>query len=396
MKVGIVCPYSFAVPGGVQNHVIDLAKALLARGHEVSVLAPADGESDLPHFVQHSGRAVGVPFNGSVARLQFGPVSYTRVRRWIRDGDFDVLHLHEPVVPSLSMIALKVADGPIVATFHMSTPKSWTMLGFRPVLRPLFEKITAKIAVSDLARRVQVEHLGGNAVEIPNGVDVPFYAGAEPLPGYPREGGTIGFVGRFTEERKGMPVLLDALRQLAPSMPGLRLLVIGRGDGEELAEAAGPELADRIDLLGQVDDVTKARALRSVDVYCAPNLGGESFGMILTEAMAAGTPVVASALDSFRRVLGDSDDSGSDAAGSGVLVPIGDAAALAGELRGLLSSPQRLADLSAAGTARVQQYDWSTVCAQILRVYETAVAANPRHVVEVDAVDTGELPGVDA
>src|SRR5690606_32601132 len=137
-----------------------------------------------------SGRAVGVPFNGSVARLQFGPVAYARVRRWLRENSFDVLHLHEPVVPSLSMLALKVADGPIVATFHMSTSKSLTMLGFRTVLRPLFEKITARIAVSELARRVQVEHLGGNAVEIPNGVDVPFYAQAEPLDGYPRPGTT--------------------------------------------------------------------------------------------------------------------------------------------------------------------------------------------------------------
>jgi phosphatidylinositol alpha-mannosyltransferase len=372
VKVGIVCPYSYAVPGGVQNHVADLAKALLARGHEVSVLAPAAADSELPHFVQQSGRAVGVPFNGSVARLQFGPVAYARVRRWIQENEFDVLHLHEPVVPSLSMIALKVADGPIVATFHMSTEKSWTMLGFRPVLGPLFEKITAKIAVSELARRVQVEHLGGNAVEIPNGVDVPFYASAEPLPGYPRAGGTVAFVGRFTEQRKGMPVLLDALRRLAPSMPGLRLLVVGGGEGEQLMAAAGPELAARIDLLGQVDDATKARALRSVDVYCAPNLGGESFGMILTEAMAAGTPVLASALDSFRRVLDDGT--------AGVLAPIGDAAALAAELRELLGNPARRAELTAAGNARVRQYDWSTVCAQVLRVYEAAVAADPRRV----------------
>jgi len=372
VKVGIVCPYSYAVPGGVQNHVADLAKALLARGHEVSVLAPAAADSELPHFVQQSGRAVGVPFNGSVARLQFGPVAYARVRRWIQENEFDVLHLHEPVVPSLSMIALKVADGPIVATFHMSTEKSWTMLGFRPVLGPLFEKITAKIAVSELARRVQVEHLGGNAVEIPNGVDVPFYASAEPLPGYPRAGGTVAFVGRFTEQRKGMPVLLDALRRLAPELPGLRLLVVGGGEGEQLMAAAGPELAARIDLLGQVDDATKARALRSVDVYCAPNLGGESFGMILTEAMAAGTPVLASALDSFRRVLDDGK--------AGVLAPIGDAAALATELRELLGNPARRAELTAAGNARVRQYDWSTVGAQVLRVYEAAVAADPRRV----------------
>ncbi|OZM72456.1 alpha-(1-2)-phosphatidylinositol mannosyltransferase [Amycolatopsis antarctica] len=373
MRVGIVCPYSFDVPGGVQGHVVDLARALIARGHTVSVLAPAaDDDADLPDFVYPAGKALGIPYNGSVARLQFGPVSYARVRRWLRDNAFDVLHLHEPTAPSLSMLALKIADGPIVATFHTSTPRSRTLTAFQPVLRPLLEKITARIAVSALARRVQVEHLGGDAVEIPNGVDAAFFAAAEPLPGYPREGGTIGFVGRFTEPRKGMGVLLDALRSLAAELPELRLLIVGRGEAEELRKLAGPVLADRIDLLGQADDATKARALRSVDVYCAPNTGGESFGMILTEAMAAGTPVLASGLDSFRRVLDDGR--------AGVLAPTGDAAALAAALRDLLADPRRRAELSAAGRERVAVFDWPVVATQVVRVYETAVAADPRRV----------------
>lgn len=374
MKIGIVCPYSFAVPGGVQGHVVDLATALLRRGHEVSVLAPAAADAELPDFVHATGRAVGVPFNGAIARLQFGPVAYARVRRWIAANDFDVLHLHEPVVPSLSLLALKIADGPIVATFHMSTSRSRAMLGVRPFLRPLLEKITARIAVSVLARRVQVEHLGGDAVEIPNGVDVPFYAGAQPLDGYPSARPTIGFVGRFTEHRKGMPVLLEAMRQLVPVLPDLRLLVAGRGAAEELYRLAGPELADHIEVLGQVDNETKARMLRSVDVYCAPNLGGESFGMILTEAMAAGTAVVASGLDSFRRVLDDG--------AAGVLSPVGDAGALAASLQELLVDDDRRAALAATGSARVAEFDWARVCEQVLRTYETAIAADPRRVGE--------------
>ncbi|EHR51633.1 glycosyltransferase [Saccharomonospora marina XMU15] len=372
MKVGIVCPYSFDVPGGVQGHVVDLSRALLALGHTVSVLAPSDEGAELPAFVHPAGRSLGVRYNGSVARLQFGPVSYARVRRWIRDNDFDVLHLHEPAAPSLSLLALKVADGPIVATFHTSTPRSRTLSAFQPVLRPLLEKITARIAVSALARRVQVEHLGGDAVEIPNGVDVAAFADAKPLAGYPRQGGTIGFVGRFGEPRKGMAVLLEAMRLLCAELPRLRLLVVGRGEPEALRRLAGPDLFERIELLGQVDDTTKARALRSVDVYCAPNTGGESFGMILTEAMAAGTPVVASALDSFRRVLDDGR--------CGVLTPIADAPALAGALRELLADPQRRARLSAAATDRVAAFDWRTVVKQVLRVYETAIAADPRKV----------------
>lgn len=372
MRIGIVCPYSFDVPGGVQGHVVDLARALRALGHTVSVLAPGDEDAAVPDFVHPAGRALGIRYNGSVARLQFGPVSYARVRRWLRDNDFDVLHLHEPVAPSLSLLALTVAEGPIVATFHTSTPRSRTLLAFQPVLRPLLEKVTARIAVSALARRVQVEHLGGDAVEIPNGVDVSAFADAVPLDGYPRPGGTIGFVGRFTEPRKGMGVLLDAMRILAPELPDLRLLVVGRGEAEELRRQAGPALADRIDLLGQVDDVTKARALRSVDVYCAPNIGGESFGMILTEAMAAQTPVVASALDSFRRVLDDGR--------AGVLTPVGDPSALAAALRDVLADPVRRARLQAAATDRVAMYDWRNVVRQVLLVYEIAIAADPRKV----------------
>ncbi|GAA1026787.1 glycosyltransferase family 4 protein [Amycolatopsis albidoflavus] len=370
LKIGIVCPYSFDVPGGVQGHVIDLARALLERGHRVSVLAPADEDAQLPDFVHPAGKALGIPYNGSVARLQFGPVSYARVRRWIRENGFDVLHLHEPAAPSLSLLALKVADGPIVATFHTATTRSRTLAAFQPVLRPLLEKITARIAVSALARRVQVEHAGGDAVEIPNGVDVEFFSRALPLDGYPRAGGTIGFVGRFTEPRKGMDVLLEAARRLLPEFEDLRLLVVGRGEPDQLRRMAGPQLWPHIELLGQVDDETKARALRSVDVYCAPNTGGESFGMILTEAMAAGTPVLASGLDSFRRVLDDGH--------AGMLTTTGDPASLADGLRELLGDPARRASLAAAAGERVTAYDWAVVVTQVLRVYETAIAADPR------------------
>jgi phosphatidyl-myo-inositol alpha-mannosyltransferase len=375
MRIGVVCPYSFEVPGGVQSHVVDLARALRALGHEVEVLGPADEETPLPDFVRPTGRAVRIPYNGSVARLSFGPVSFARVRRWIRDHDFDVLHLHEPTAPSLSMLALMLADGPIVATFHTSTTRSRTLAAFQSVLQPFLEKITARIAVSALARRVQVEHLGGDAVEIPNGVDVPFFDNALPLPGYPLPGGTVGFVGRYTEPRKGMPVLLDALRLLEPELPQVRLLVVGRGDADELKLRAGAGLADRLVLLGQVDDATKARALRSVDVYCAPNTGGESFGVILTEAMSAGAPVVASDLNAFRRVLDDGR--------TGVLTPVGDPGALAAALRRLLTDPVLRVELAGTARRRVAAYDWSVVAGQVLRVYEQAIAADPRRVGEV-------------
>jgi phosphatidyl-myo-inositol alpha-mannosyltransferase len=396
LRIGIVCPYSLDVPGGVQSHVLDLARALIRLGHSVSVLAPADderlpGDPPLPPFVTPAGRAVSVPYNGSVARITFGPVSYHRVRRWLADHTFDVLHLHEPGTFSLSSLALFEAEGPIVATFHTSTERSRATLVFARPINALMEKVTARIAVSPMARRVQVEHLGGDAVEIPNGVDVPLFATGPLLPGFPRPGHTVGFLGRFGEPRKGMAVLLDALRRLAPDRPDLRLLVVGRGDADALRRAAGPDLADRLDVLGGVDDATKAAALRSMDVYCAPNIGGESFGMVLTEALAAGTPVVASDLGAFRAVLrgestdeGDQDGGDRDAAGppveAGVLFPTGDAAALADALATLLDDPARRAALHVAGQARAAEFDWPVVAAAVLRVYRAAVAADPRRV----------------
>jgi phosphatidylinositol alpha-mannosyltransferase len=378
MRVGLVCPYSFDIPGGVQAHVADLARTLIGLGHHVSVLAPGEDDTptELPEFLVPAGRSMPIKYNGSVARLSFGPVSYTRVRRWIRAGRFDVLHVHEPVAPSLSMLALMVADGPIVATFHTANPRSRMLLAFQGMLQPFLEKITGRIAVSELARQVQVEHLGGDAVIIPNGVDVQFFARATPLPGYPRAGGTIGFIGRYDEPRKGMSVLLDALRLLVPTRPDLQLLVAGGGDEKDLREDAGPELAGTLRLLGRVSDEDKAAMLRSVDIYCAPNTGGESFGIILTEAMSAGAPVVASDLDAFRRVL--------DGGIAGVLARVGDAPALADALARVLDDPGRRALLAAQGRRVVASYDWPVVAATVVKVYETVMAADPRAVVEAD------------
>src|SRR6202012_1891175 len=195
MRIGMVCPYSFDVPGGVQSHVLQLAELMRDRGHDVSVLAPASPHVSLPEYVVSAGKAIPIPYNGSVARLQFGPAVHGRVRRWLTEGEFDVLHLHEPNAPSLSMWALRIAEGPIVATFHTSTTKSLTLSVFQGLLRPLQEKILGRIAVSDVARRWQMEALGTDAVEIPNGVDVDSLASAAPLDGYPRPGKTVVVLG---------------------------------------------------------------------------------------------------------------------------------------------------------------------------------------------------------
>ena len=372
MRVGLVCPYAWDVPGGVQGHVRDLAAALLRLGHEVSVLTPADDPTtaDLPSHVVPAGRTVPVPYNGSVARLAFGPLALARTRRWLRTGGFDVLHLHEPTVPSLPMLACFAATGPMVATFHTATARSRALQVFGTALQPGLEKITGRIAVSPAARQVVVEHLGGDAVLVPNGVDVARFAGARPLPGR-SPGSTVVFLGRIDEPRKGLSVLLAALPALARARPDVRLLIAGPGDRSVLRVPAGHE--HRVQWLGQVPEADKPAVYASGAVYCAPNTHGESFGMVLTEAMSAGAAVVASDLEAFRHVLSASSGAGS----AGVLTPVGDAEALAAALAGLLADPARQARLVARGRLVVQAFDWTTVTRSVVQVYETVASAAP-------------------
>jgi len=317
-----------------------------------------------------------LPYNGSVARIAFGPVSTARVRRWLSRGKFDVLHVHEPMVLSLSLLAVLSARGPVVATFHTAMVRSRALAAAQGLMQLVIEKITARIAVSELARRVQVEHLGGGAVLIPNGVAVAKYATAEPLPGWPGVGGTLGFLGRFTESRKGFNLLRTAFVALAPHRPGLRLLVAGPGNRDDLYEQFPAGLHDRIEFLGLVSEPVKARMLHSVDIYVAPNTGGESFGMILTEAMAAGATIAASDLDAFRRVL--------DGGRAGALFPNGDAGALTELLGALLDDPERRAELAACAKIAVAAFDWRSVANRVLEVYATAIEATDGRVFDAE------------
>ncbi|HUR13609.1 MAG TPA: glycosyltransferase family 4 protein [Mycobacteriales bacterium] len=383
MRVGLVCPYTWDVPGGVQAHVRDLAECLIEMGHQVSVLAPVDeaDEADLPAYLVPAGRTVPVPYNGSVARLCFGPVSLTRTRRWLRKGRFDVLHLHEPTVPSLSMLACFAARGSMVATFHTATARSRALQVFGTTLQPGLEKITGRIAVSPAARRVVVEHLGHDAVLVPNGVYVDRFAGAPPLDGLPA-GPRLVFLGRIDEPRKGLSVLLEALPAIAARVPDVQLLVAGPGDVDDVRDDVDPRVTDRVHLLGLVSEADKPRVYASGDLYVAPNTHGESFGIVLIEAMATGTPVVASDLPAFRRVLDDGE--------AGALFPVGDAEALAASVVALLLDGERRRQLSVAASRVVQAYDWHHVARQVVEVYETVAAAAP---VELD--ETADEPDVE-
>ncbi len=369
MRVGLVCPYSFDVPGGVQNHVKGLSESLRSSGCEVSVLAPSSVEAALPEYVFPAGRAVPVPYNGSVARLTFGPLSMARTRRWLREGDFDVLHVHEPTTPSLSLLALWAAEVRTVATFHTATVRSRAMAASVGVLRPALEKISARITVSEPARATLTAHLGADSVLIPNGVFVDRFATATPDPELAQGNGTVVFLGRFDEPRKGLNLLLTAFVDIAETRPGVRLLVAGRGEVEAARRLIPPRHRQAVRFLGVVDDATRARLLASADVFVAPNTGGESCGLDLLEAMAAGAPVVASDIEAFELVC--------EYGRLGALFPNGEPAGLACAVLSALAGDPARARARAAQVA-VRRYDWATVTRRILQVYETVVS-EPRN-----------------
>jgi phosphatidylinositol alpha-mannosyltransferase len=369
LRIGLVCPYSLDIPGGVQNHVRDLAAVLNDRGHRVAVLAPGEPSDDLPAYVTTTGKAMPVRFNGSVARVAFGPRAVSRVRRWLADGHIDVLHVHEPAAPSVSMLALWASDVPVVATFHSAMPRSRVMSSTASLLRPTMEKITARVAVSEAARATLVQHVGGEPIVISNGVYVQAFTEAAPRPEWQRPGPTIAFLGRIDEPRKGLAVLLEAFPAVLARHPSARLLVAGRGDPDERIDVA-PEVRSRVEFLGQVSDADRGRLLASATVYVAPHTGGESFGIVLVEAMAAGAPVVASALPAFRAVLGGGE--------LGALFDVGDAADLAGVLGGLLDDEPRRTALAARARTAAWRYDWSALVPDVEAVYAAVTAGSPK------------------
>jgi len=367
MRIGIVCPYSLDRPGGVQLHVLELAEALIGRGHEVSVLAPAGDETEVPSYVFSAGRSVPIRFNGSTARVTFGLVSAARVRLWLGEGEFDVVHLHEPGAASLALIAMWARVGPTVATFHTSNDDSRIMRLGKPWIKPGYEELDARIAVSPSAAATISEHLHIEATHIiPNGVDTSAFVNATPTSRWlgTADAPTIGILGRMDEPRKGLDDFLDMIPLVRRDIPHARFLVAGRFSDRVAARAAraGAEV------IGELDEPAKASFMSSVDVYCAPNLGGESFGIVLVEAMAAGAAVVASDLTAFKDVA--------TAKGGGYAVElhrVGEAQDLARAVTGLLSDPQRRADLATRGREVAAAFDWSNVAPRVEATYRDAI-----------------------
>lgn len=368
LKIGIVCPYSWDTPGGVQNHIRDLAEFLIAAGHDVSVLSPAMDETSLPSYVVSAGKPISIPYNGAVARVLFGPVAFARVRQWISQGGFDLLHLHEPAIPSISLLACWAADGPMVGTFHAAAKRQKIIFAIGPILEPAIEKLSARIAVSEAARLTLTDHLDTDAVIVPNGIYASRYA-----QGRRREhwsGNTIGFIGRFEEPRKGLSVLLDALPVIARFAPDVRVIVAGPGDSKEIASQIDPQLRHRFEFLGKISEEDKADFMSSVALYVAPNTGGESFGIILAEALAGGACVVASDIPAFDDLLGHGK--------YGALFESESSTDLAKVVIALLRDEKKRSELAIAGKLHAQRFDWNAVAEQIFSIYEMSIVGSEK------------------
>jgi phosphatidylinositol alpha-mannosyltransferase len=369
MRIAIVCPYAWDRFGGVQTHVRAQAATLRARGHEITVIAPRtwsrsdrDGDLDPTGEVVRIGRTISIPANGSMAPIAFGPWAAAGVRRALADFNPEVVHLHEPLIPSLSGLALLNPPAPCVGTFHASSDSSLAYWVARPILRGAMARLRIRIVVSDAARDLICRYFPGDYEVIPNGVEVARYATASPVDlGANR---TVLFLGRI-ERRKGLEVLVQALTRLRDLES--KLIVGGTGPEERACRSLAARLGVDVQFIGGVHDDVKAGIFRSAHVYCAPALGGESFGIVLIEAMAAGTPVVCSDLPGFRAV----------AEGAAALVPPGDPGRLADALRRVLTDDRRARSMSETGRAIADRYDWSRLAERLEDVYVRA-AAGPR------------------
>jgi len=381
MRIGIVCPYSWDIPGGVSAHVNDLAQALIRMGHYVSVLAPAEFDELLPDFVVSTGKPRAVKYNGSTARLSFGPLVARKVSKWIEEGDFDVLHVNEPLSPSLSVLACWAANGPIVATWHSAMDRSRMMLTLSKLGQTAMEKVSARIAVSEAARATLIKHVGGDAVVIPNGVDVSMFTNATPMFGWPGPNLSIAFLGRGDEPRKGLEILVDAYPQIRKSFPNVRLLIAGPGEPADTLKKLSKVDRASVTVLGMIAPQDKPSVLASGTIYVAPNTGGESFGIVLLEAMASGTPVVASDLEAFEQVL--------DFGRAGITFENENSDDLARVVCELLRDEAKRTELIRQGRLRAAQFDWNVVANEIVNVYESVRVPG----VKVEPDLTGQFMG---
>ncbi len=367
MRIALVTPYDYPYPGGVTTHIANLDRVLRQWGHDVWVLAPSSKDEDEldDNVLKVAGGVFPLQASGSVARISLSPRLYRRVKTILQDKRFDIVHLHEPLMPALPLVVLRHSQTVNVGTFHAyrETAHPGYVAG-RHLLQPFFDRLDARIAVSEAARDAVYRYFPGDYAIIPNGIDYErFSRPAEPLARYSDGRPTVLFVGRL-EKRKGFEYLLEAFGRVRLAVPDARLLVAGafsREDKEPFVRQARRDGIRGVHFIGYVPEEEKPRYFRSCDVFCAPSLGFESFGFVLLEAMAAGRPVVASNIPGYRGVLADGRE--------GLLVGPGDAEALASALICLLRDGDLRARMGAQGQETACGFAWDKVAGRVLELY---------------------------
>lgn len=348
MKVGIVCPYDWSHPGGVRTHIKGLASALGRRGVGSQIIAPAS-RPEAEVFVV--GKSLGVRYNGSVARICFSASAKSRIRERLSAGDLDLLHVHEPLVPSASLLTLMVRqEQPVTATFHAAAQRSLAYAVMKPFLNRYIERVRGRIAVSKAALEFVSHYFPGRYRVIPNGVDTRRFSSVTPDQELVAHKPFVLFVGR-PEPRKGFEVLREAIGILRRARD-VRLVTTGTPDVTE----------DWIKPIGAVDDERLPGVYAAADIFCAPSVSGESFGVILVEAMAAGVPVIASDIPGYREAAG----------GAALLSPPGDPQVLAAAAASLLEDPSKTSEMVRRGRERAAALDWDVLSDGILEAYYEA------------------------
>jgi phosphatidyl-myo-inositol alpha-mannosyltransferase len=358
VRVALACPYAWDAPGGVQTHVRQLAIRLRDRGHAVVVVAPAFARPREP-FVRAVGRPIRIPYNESVAPVAPTPGARGRVRAALREFQPDVVHAHEPLVPGVGMFAVRATDRPVVGTFHAFAHRSVLFSATAPMLRPLWRRLAARIAVSEAAAAFVRGRFRDDGIRvIPNGVEVDMFGSADPAP-LP-EGRRVLFVNRL-DPRKGFPVMVEAFRRLVEGRPDALLVVAGDGRDRASVRDLSAEVRPKVVMLGAMahEDLPPYHA--ACEAFCAPATGRESFGIVLVEAMAAGLPVVATDIPGYREVVRDGIE--------GILVPPRDPVAVAEALDRVLGDPDLAAGLASSGRERARRYSWDAVVGEVEAVY---------------------------
>ena len=380
MKIALVSPYDFAFPGGVTVHIEQLAQEFIRQGHETWIIAPSSQPANtLPvdRFVR-LGVPVPVPAGGSVARLSLSPWLLRNVRELLERERFDVVHVHEPLTPLLPWLVLHSSKTINIGTFHAYHDQSRIYPWAAPSLRHWFRKLHGRIAVSPLAKMFVERHFPGDYRVIPNGIDLNRYQqDAQPFPEYLDGKINVLFVGRM-EKRKGLKYLLMAYSRLKWQFPNLRLLVVGPGtpDKDSFRVLGEHSLRD-VEFVGGVSQDDLVRYYKTADIFCSPATGRESFGIVLLEAMASGTPIVASRLKGFQTVLEEGMQ--------GLMAPPKDDVALADALRQMIQDPTMRSAMGAFGERRAYEFRWERVAGLVLDYYESVRAEVERNALSAAA-----------